>query len=513
MTEIHPPGKKLKRVLARLHARCRKCGKPKISLEPALAESICKQLATAMEYLHLQGIVHRDLKPANILIKEEFDIDAPPERVSVQICDFGLCILNGDGYNSLGLGTKGYMPPEAYALQLLEAPATKKRKKVKLGKKSRDAKQQSNIRTEHEQKLIEDVNKYSKVLVKLYFDEELTPAELSCIRSIKIISEPEARNRGGDVLRDVMVGMRAELLEKKRNAKKSRTSAGLGFVKRKFVTYDDNGGNEECKKSGETVWGVQPFLASWDVYSYAMVVMEIFTLRPPKVTLRQNPDVDAALPKYVPKYLVNLIKKCCAWQRSERPTFAKIVQKLDAKGANDEHELEATVSYGSDVWDRESISPLRNNGSWRDSEIDFDRHARRSVDSQPETAVQKVFSEEKSCTSPDSGSSYEAVIPDDESKSAVIPDDELTSAVIPEDESKSFGAFKNMNPNERQPKSVVNKFPSHQDSSTVSKPASSNASVMPHNEAKAVAIVEQVYKSPQKKLMLVQVKIYTMCPS
>merc|ERR1712151_247526 len=101
MTEIKPADKKLKRVLAKLHERCRKCGKPKISLDANLAESICKQLATAIEYLHLEGIVHRDLKPGNILIKEEFDIDAPPDRVSVQICDFGLGMLNGDGYSAL----------------------------------------------------------------------------------------------------------------------------------------------------------------------------------------------------------------------------------------------------------------------------------------------------------------------------------------------------------------------------------------------------------------------------
>ena len=376
MIEMHQPGKKLKRVLVNLHSRCRKCGKPKISLHPNLAESICKQLAMAMEYLHMQGIVHRDLKPGNILIKEEFDIDAPPERVSVQICDFGIGMLNGDSYSVLSSGTPGYMPPEAYALGLLNNTPNKKSNKRKKGKKSHGkTQQQHEIRSQHEhKKSIKLAQQHSQMLVKLYFDEEPTASELAAVRSMKFISVSEAFDQGGDV----MVALREELLQRQSSyIKKHHSSVGLnntlstslslsrtlstefdvprpgviyspgifgiavrklpevslakesvsvlrngcpievlgecsaldqpsehmlkirpqnptgkeswakGYVRRKFVTYTEKEVVSESKKAIGTAWGVQPFLASWDVFSYAMLVMEIFTLRLP--TCRPSP--------------------------------------------------------------------------------------------------------------------------------------------------------------------------------------------------------------------------------
>ena len=562
MTEINKPGKKLKRVLARLHARCRKCGKPKISLEPTLAESICKQLATAMEYLHLQGIVHRDLKPGNILIKETFDVDAPPERVSVQICDFGLGMLNGDGYGSLISGTPGYMPPEAYALEILKPPIEKK-KIQKQKSKNHEAKRQFSIRSEHENEtnLLEDAQKHSKALVKLYFDEEPAQSEMPVVRSIKFISEDEARKQGGDV----MVELRDELLKKQSNYTKKRNNntplgesrrnhASLGrtlsitfevprygvinstfrsgvavrkrpavslsedsvmvlhsgdaieitgecsaidrpsecmmeirprdptgkerwskgYVRSKFVAYMNDGFAEECKKPVGTAWGTQPFLASWDVFSYAMLVMEIFTLRFPtailgsensvssirQVILSRAPDVDAALPEWVPKYLVQLIKKCCARQRKDRPTFAQIVQQLERKDVSEEKTLEVNSSF---EWDSEADSPMSYKDKWTDHSEAY----------QPEATVtaNRVPSYQNSDSSPQEKSS--------------------DGPVIPDNESKTFDNCDHDDPIKWQPKPVRPEVSSYQHSAQFAAPAPANTPVIPNIESNRLDAIDE----------------------
>jgi len=66
-----------------------------------------KQMLTGLHYLHSNGNAHRDLKPENVMLDDKFN---------VKIIDFGFtCNIagrNGQGVNSSGVGTPGYMAPE-----------------------------------------------------------------------------------------------------------------------------------------------------------------------------------------------------------------------------------------------------------------------------------------------------------------------------------------------------------------------------------------------------------------
>ena len=59
------------------------------------------------------------MKPANILIKQIFDPASPPNTVDVQICDFGIGLFAASARLMSDVGTPGYIPPEAYVLNLL----------------------------------------------------------------------------------------------------------------------------------------------------------------------------------------------------------------------------------------------------------------------------------------------------------------------------------------------------------------------------------------------------------
>ncbi|HET9598515.1 MAG TPA: serine/threonine-protein kinase [Anaeromyxobacteraceae bacterium] len=82
--------------------------KSKEPIPTALALSIARQVASALQYLHEQGVVHRDIKPENILLVEG-------ERV--KILDFGIALfaserrLTWQGLSST-IGTPDYMAPE-----------------------------------------------------------------------------------------------------------------------------------------------------------------------------------------------------------------------------------------------------------------------------------------------------------------------------------------------------------------------------------------------------------------
>ena len=67
-----------------------------------ILNSISKQIANAMNYLHLNKIIHCDLKLANILYNSSY---------VVKICDFGLSTLNCPGEKKR-VGTPLYMAPE-----------------------------------------------------------------------------------------------------------------------------------------------------------------------------------------------------------------------------------------------------------------------------------------------------------------------------------------------------------------------------------------------------------------
>lgn len=77
--------------------------------ELAIALSIMKQVATALQKAHEQGLVHRDIKPENILVTK---------KVEVKVTDFGLSrfFTSTDAVNltqsGVTLGTPLYLSPE-----------------------------------------------------------------------------------------------------------------------------------------------------------------------------------------------------------------------------------------------------------------------------------------------------------------------------------------------------------------------------------------------------------------
>ena len=81
------------------------------NLQPGLSlqsiRSICRQVLTALEYLHEMGITHRDLKPMNILVTNwDVETDTP----FIKLTDFGLVGIRSE-MNTF-CGTPGYLAPE-----------------------------------------------------------------------------------------------------------------------------------------------------------------------------------------------------------------------------------------------------------------------------------------------------------------------------------------------------------------------------------------------------------------
>jgi serine/threonine protein kinase len=75
----------------------------KMSVERCLA--VLRQLACAVDYVHLKGIVHGDIKPANILI----DVSA---NDFIKLVDFGIASASTRNERRGVLGTPAYMAPE-----------------------------------------------------------------------------------------------------------------------------------------------------------------------------------------------------------------------------------------------------------------------------------------------------------------------------------------------------------------------------------------------------------------
>ena len=78
-------------------------------LPPDRALGIFRQVARALQAVHLSGIVHRDLKPENIML-----VEREGRGDFVKILDFGgKAFVNRDGEGEAGpAGTVGYMAPE-----------------------------------------------------------------------------------------------------------------------------------------------------------------------------------------------------------------------------------------------------------------------------------------------------------------------------------------------------------------------------------------------------------------
>ena len=73
-------------------------------------KSLCRDIASALAYIHSRHIVHRDLCSDNILL------DRKGETPVAKVCDFGMSrIIKSEG-TSISLpafGHRGYLPPEA----------------------------------------------------------------------------------------------------------------------------------------------------------------------------------------------------------------------------------------------------------------------------------------------------------------------------------------------------------------------------------------------------------------
>jgi serine/threonine-protein kinase len=67
--------------------------------------AVLRQVASAVDYLHLKGIVHGDIKPANILID-------PAANDFVKLVDFGIAAASSREERQGVLGTPAYMAPE-----------------------------------------------------------------------------------------------------------------------------------------------------------------------------------------------------------------------------------------------------------------------------------------------------------------------------------------------------------------------------------------------------------------
>jgi fused len=77
-------------------------------LPPPVVQSVARQLASALRYLHAHKIMHRDLKPQNVLVGS---------RGIVKLCDFGFAReLSSTGSMLASIkGTPLYIAPEVFA--------------------------------------------------------------------------------------------------------------------------------------------------------------------------------------------------------------------------------------------------------------------------------------------------------------------------------------------------------------------------------------------------------------
>ncbi|MCA9915859.1 MAG: protein kinase, partial [Anaerolineae bacterium] len=71
-----------------------------ISVEYALG--IMDQMASALDYAHLQGIIHRDVKPSNIMLAKDQAV----------LTNFGLVLFQAEGSMGNTFGTPRYISPE-----------------------------------------------------------------------------------------------------------------------------------------------------------------------------------------------------------------------------------------------------------------------------------------------------------------------------------------------------------------------------------------------------------------
>jgi hypothetical protein len=89
------------------------------ALPPAVALSIAREIALALEAAHAAGIVHNDLKPENVVLLEGSTDDTP----RLKVVDFGASSLAGvpDEEKGVVYGTPAYMAPERVQSDVVDA--------------------------------------------------------------------------------------------------------------------------------------------------------------------------------------------------------------------------------------------------------------------------------------------------------------------------------------------------------------------------------------------------------
>ena len=89
-----------------------------LTLEPARALAICRQLANALDAAHSSALVHRDVKPSNVLLDE---------NEHVYLTDFGLTRRleeqDTEAREGRSIGTPAYLAPEQIEGQSIDGRA------------------------------------------------------------------------------------------------------------------------------------------------------------------------------------------------------------------------------------------------------------------------------------------------------------------------------------------------------------------------------------------------------
>jgi serine/threonine-protein kinase len=78
-----------------------------------MARPLIGDIASALDYAHLQGLIHRDVKPSNVLLQPTTDVGDAGWRCI--LTDFGIAkmrIGGGDTKTGTMMGTLDYMAPE-----------------------------------------------------------------------------------------------------------------------------------------------------------------------------------------------------------------------------------------------------------------------------------------------------------------------------------------------------------------------------------------------------------------
>ncbi|DBA00609.1 TPA: hypothetical protein N0F65_007738 [Lagenidium giganteum] len=113
------------------------------------------------------------------------------------------------------------------------------------------------------------------------------------------------------------------------------TDFGLARVKAQIKTMTGNCGTTQWM--APEVLGSRPYTEKADVYSFGIVVWEVFTARCPFENLSQiqvalsvlNHDNRPRVPESCPRFFARLMRACWVRDPEQRPSFAHVVQEIE----------------------------------------------------------------------------------------------------------------------------------------------------------------------------------------